>query len=148
MKTIKLTLLNLFILVVVVSVFGGQQTRSYLVTDISTQGQDTTKWIAPDDASKIANPIVSNETTIAEGMNIYRRNCRSCHGKLGDGKGVESEDLTIKPPDFRQASLSEQTDGALFWKINTGRNDMASYSKDLTPEEIWKVTLYIRTFSK
>ena len=88
-----------------------------------------------------------NNENIAKAMPIYKRTCRSCHGRLGDGKGVEAEDLESVTTDFTNPSFLKQTDGSMFWKISEGRDDMESFKVKLKEEDIWLVVLYIKTFS-
>jgi mono/diheme cytochrome c family protein len=109
--------------------------------------QDSTKWVAPESADKMINPFESNEENIAKAMPLYKRLCRSCHGRLGDGQGVEAEDLESVTTDFTDPSFLEQTDGSMYWKIAEGRNDMESFKEKLNEEEIWLLVLYIKTFS-
>jgi mono/diheme cytochrome c family protein len=109
--------------------------------------QDSIKWIAPDTANKLINPFETNDENIAKGQPIYKKLCRSCHGRLGDGQGVEAEDLESVTTDFTNPSFLEQTDGSMFWKISEGRDDMESFKEKLKEEDIWLVVLYIKTFS-
>ena len=109
--------------------------------------QDSIKWIAPDSANKLINPFETNDENIAKGQPIYKKLCRSCHGRLGDGQGVEAEDLESVTTNFINPSFLEQTDGSMFWKISEGRDDMETFKEKLKEEEIWLVVLYIKTFS-
>ncbi|MCH7658552.1 MAG: cytochrome c [Bacteroidetes bacterium] len=115
---------------------------------MQTQIIDTSKWVAPSFADSLVNPIPVNEETIAEGLLIYKKTCRSCHGRKGDGKGVEAADLSTPTTDFTNSVIFEQSDGSLFWKTSEGRNDMDPMKDDLSEEEIWKVINYIKTFSQ
>ncbi len=112
------------------------------------QEKDTSKWVAPAEADGLINPIDVNEETLAEGSTIYKINCRSCHGRKGDGTGVEAADLSTPSTDFTIPASVEQSDGSMFWKISEGRNDMLPLKKDLSEEEIWMVINYIKTFSQ
>ncbi len=113
-----------------------------------TQTVDTTKWVAPSFADSLINPIPVNEETIAEGLLVYKKNCRSCHGRNGDGKGVEAADLSTPTTDFTDPVIFKQSDGSLFWKTAEGRNDMDPLKDELSEEEIWMVINYIKTFSQ
>ncbi len=109
--------------------------------------QDSIRWIAPDSANKLVNPFEMNDDNFAKGLPIYKKLCRSCHGRLGDGQGVEAEDLETVTTDFTNSSFLEQTDGSMLWKISEGRDDMESFKEKLKEEDIWLVVLYIKTFS-
>lgn len=117
------------------------------ILKIEQMQQDTVKWVAPDSANDLINSYETNDENIAEGLLIYRKHCRSCHGRKGDGQGVEAADLSTVTTDFTVPCFLEQTDGSMFWKISEGRNDMKPYNKKLDEEDIWLVVLYIKTFS-
>ncbi len=110
--------------------------------------QDSLKWVAPESANNLINPYALNDENIAEGLVLYKKLCRSCHGRNGDGQGVEAEDLETITTDFTNSLFLEQTDGSMFWKISEGKNDMESFKKRLDEEEIWLVILYIKSFSE
>jgi len=122
------------------------------------QEKNTSKWEAPAEADNLKNPIEVNKETLTEGSNLYKINCRSCHGRLGDGKGVEAADLSTVVTDFTISDFLKQTDGAIFWKISEGRimkeknaqgkDDMVGFKDDLEEGEIWLLVNYIKTFSQ
>ena len=142
------------------SIFGNIEKEDYLSKSFNfyPQEKDTSKWMAPAEADNLINPVEVNEETLAEGKMIYRVNCRSCHGRLGDGQGVEAADLNTKVNDFTNSDFLKQTDGSIFWKIAEGRimkeknsfgkDDMEAFKDDLEEEEIWLLVNYIKAFSK
>ena len=103
------------------------------------------EWAAPERASKRANPIQSSPDALKKGLAVYLKSCESCHGKAGDGDGPKAKDLSKKPAALAPA-MKGQSDGALFWKITEGKKPMPSFETDLTPDQIWQVIDYIRTF--
>jgi len=102
-------------------------------------------WTAPPAADKTKNAVAANSESIAAGKTLYGTNCKSCHGNKGKGDGPKSADLDKSPKDFTKGDFQRQSDGALFWKITTGRKPMPSFKKDLTEEQRWQVINYIRT---
>jgi mono/diheme cytochrome c family protein len=102
------------------------------------------EWKAPARASKKPNPIPADENSIAAGKIVYTKECFSCHGTTGKGDGPAAKDLKKSPGDLSNPKMWEQTDGALFWKITTGKTPMASYEKLLTEEQRWNVINYVR----
>ena len=51
--------------------------------------------------------------------------------------------------DFSSEELQAQTDGTLFYKITTGREDMPSFEKKITDEEDrWLIVNYVRQLSE
>ncbi len=111
------------------------------------QVSDTTEWIAPDSVNDLVNPIENDEESLKEGKMSYRVHCRSCHGKLGDGKGSGAGDISTVVTDFTNPEFHNQSDGSMFWKIAEGRNDMEPYKKKISEDEIWEIVIYIKTFA-
>lgn len=109
---------------------------------------DSTGWDAPASANDMVNPIEVNDETIAEGLIVYKRNCRSCHGRKGDGQGVQAAELTTPATDFTNISFVDQSDGSIFWKIAEGRDEMEAFKGQLDDDEIWAVVVYIKTLSQ
>lgn len=106
-------------------------------------------WPVPDKNKKMANPVKSDAASIAEGKSIYNKHCSSCHGKAGHGDGSKAAQLKTDPGDFSSADFQQQTDGALFYKTITGRDDMPSFKKKIPDaNDVWKVINYLRTFKK
>lgn len=124
------------------------KTSHPVLLKINSQDADTTKWIAPASADDLVNQITPDEESIEEGTLVYRKHCRSCHGRNGDGKGVQSKELSTTATDFTSPEVFEQSDGSLFWKISEGRNDMEPYKKKILEEDIWYVINYIKTFAQ
>lgn len=155
MKPIKRIML-LLVLVGVCLGFKPMKSTEYILYNHIYQEKDASKWLVPASADSLINPGEIDEETLAEGMLIYKRNCRSCHGRKGNGKGVEAADLSTVVTDFTKPDFLKQSDGAIFWKIAEGRemekkegqkkNDMEGFKKDLDEEEIWLLVNYIKTF--
>jgi len=111
--------------------------------------QEPKPWPVPDKYSKMANPVKADAASADAGKAIWAKQCQSCHGKSGKGDGTKAAGLKTPPGDFTQASTQGETDGALFYKTNEGRDDMPSFKKKLPDEEdIWNVINYVRTFKK
>lgn len=103
------------------------------------------QWLAPNTASKKVNPVESNEKSLKMGKKIYDKMCWSCHGVDGKGDGPAGAALNPKPVDFTLTAFQKQSDGAIFWKINTGRGTMVSYENSLSEDQRWAVINYLRT---
>src|SRR6266542_4625131 len=98
------------------------------------------KWQAPATAAVKKNPVGTSQTSIAEGQKLYTKHCASCHGASGSGDGSAAADLGIHP-----AKLSEsasESDGALFWKMTSGKKPMPGYGRKLSETDRWNVINY------
>jgi mono/diheme cytochrome c family protein len=104
-------------------------------------------WVAPARASRKANPVPVDDQSLAAGKVLYAKNCLSCHGATGVGNGPAAKDLEKSPGDLSKPAMWDQTDGALFWKITTGRKPMPSFETLTTETERWQTINYVRTFA-
>lgn len=103
-------------------------------------------WPVPEKYLKMANPVKSDATSIANGKELYNQHCQSCHGKKGKGDGPKAAQLDTESGDFTKADFQKQPDGALFYKITEGRKDMPTYKKKIPEaDDVWAVVNYIRT---
>lgn len=137
MKSILLNKVFLFIPIV-----GGLVFFTSL-TEIKSQPKPP--WVAPLSADNIKNPLKGSEEAVVAGKKIYTTYCVVCHGSKGKGNGIAAAGLNPKPADHTSAKFQSQSDGAIFWKMSTGRAPMASYEKTLTVTQRWQVIDYIRT---
>jgi mono/diheme cytochrome c family protein len=106
---------------------------------------DAAKWVAPDDAKAVKNPLPATPENLAAGAQAYQMKCLLCHGEKGMGDGAVGKTLEPKPANFADAKMmSAETDGSLFWKITTGRGPMPSWKEASPEKERWQLVLYIR----
>ncbi|MFQ5448792.1 MAG: c-type cytochrome [Saprospiraceae bacterium] len=103
-------------------------------------------WPVPDKDKNKKNPIKAGKEALSLGKELYRKHCASCHGKQGLGDGSKAAQLDTPCGDLTEDSFQQQTDGALYYKIVKGRDDMPSYKKKIPyPEDIWSIVHYLRT---
>lgn len=137
--------LRLFLQIIVFSIFAFG--LLFLAIPYSLGAGAEEEWKAPARAAKKTNPVPADEKSIAAGKAVYIKECLSCHGTAGKGDGPASVSLDRSPGDLSKTKMWEQTDGALFWKITTGKKPMASYEKILSDEQRWQVINYARTLA-
>ena len=102
--------------------------------------QDFAPWPVPDEANDVKNPVEPNKESLSSGKILFDMQCKSCHGEKGRGDGlIKSANLTT--PEF-----IAQTDGAIHWKLLTGRGQMPAF-KALPEEQLWNVINYVRSLS-
>lgn len=86
------------------------------------------------------------------GQSFFMKNCATCHGVLGDGKGPRAYFILPKPRDFNHpASRAKYNRPALYHAIAKGTrgSEMPAWEKVLTPQEIANVSEFIfQTFIK
>ena len=113
-----------------------------------SEEQSKQKWNAPPAEAQKKNPVAANESSRAAGQKIYFKTCAMCHGKTGDADGPAVIELNIHPATLSDPKLATESDGALFWKITTGKKPMPTYGKRLSETDRWNLVNYVRTLSK
>lgn len=115
-------------------------------THIGTMVQD--KWIAPKSADTIKNPYEIEPLTVKQGEEIYLLYCAPCHGDYGYGDGAAGGASGVLPANFHDSVFQKQSDGAIFWKLSEGRNNMPPFKGALSEEQLWQLVVYIRDLPK
>ena len=104
--------------------------------DIDTAGQAEPSAAA--NAEK--NPYAGDSAAIEAGRKLWRQTgCYSCHGGVAEGG--------VGPSLIDDEWVYVPTDKTIYKAISQGRRGtvMVSWSKDLNPDQIWKVIAYIRS---
>lgn len=98
-------------------------------------------WVVPAADAAIKNPVKTSPTSVAAGKTEYTKTCKMCHGV--DGKGVGS---MAKPSNFTTPEFKAQTDGAIYYKVNTGFGKMPAYKTKIAADnDRWNLVNYMRT---
>jgi mono/diheme cytochrome c family protein len=101
-----------------------------------------------DDPVPPTSPVASSSSSIAEGRQLFAKQCATCHGPGAKGDGKSG--LTLNP---RPANLTDETwkhgstDGEIFLIIRDGvqQTGMRGFSGRLTSREMWNIVNYLRT---
>jgi cytochrome c1 len=106
----------------------------------------------------LTNTVVpGTKKELLEGQHLFMVMCGPCHGEKGDGQGhlVKIEKFSGVPSfiDPEQVSsrgglMKDITPGKIYHTIKYGLNAMGSYASQLTPEERWKVVMYVKQLQK
>lgn len=119
-----------------------------LLSFTTVRAQQSTVWKAPQEADDLSNPIKGNASALTSGKELFASMCAICHGNKGKGDGIAGINLKPRPTNLSSATVQEQSDGALYWKITEGRAPMATYKTVLTEEQRWQLVNYIRDLKK
>jgi hypothetical protein len=65
-----------------------------------------------------------------------------------DADGPAVIELNIHPAKLSDPNLATESDGALFWKITTGKKPMPTFGKRFSETDRWNLVNYIRTLPK
>ncbi len=106
------------------------------------------KWLSPAPSAARKNPVAPTQESMAAGQKIYSKTCAMCHGKSGDADGPAVIELNIHPAKLSDPQLATESDGALFWKITTGKKPMPAFGKRISETDRWHLVNYIRTLPK
>jgi mono/diheme cytochrome c family protein len=102
----------------------------------------------PEDAERagreLVNPIEANSAALARGRKVYETFCFVCHGASGAGDGPIIPKFP-NPPDYASPRLLAMPDGQIFHVITRGTEVMPPYAGQISPDDRWKVVLYVRT---
>jgi mono/diheme cytochrome c family protein len=135
MKTLKQTLLLMFVLVLGITFASAQQAKPK-------------PWEVPAKYKTMKNPVKVDDASKNAGKALYNKHCASCHGKVGLGDGPKARGLDTFAGDFSGADYQNQTDGDHFYKTKFGRDEMPKYEGKIDDEGIWQMVNYMRTFKK
>lgn len=93
------------------------------------------------------------DKALAEGRDLYQKNCRVCHGSKADGNGPMATGFRLRPANFRDpGTIATVVEAYAFWRIKEGGRGlpnesspwdsaMPSWKDELKDDEIWKIIL-------
>ncbi|MCL4638746.1 MAG: cytochrome c [Pseudosphingobacterium sp.] len=103
----------------------------------------------------VHNPLERNEKNLKEGAHLFQAFCSPCHGPEGHGDGtIVNMEKFPPPPSYatgnssRGGLMKDLTDGKIYHTITYGLNLMGSHASQLSPEERWKVVMYVHELQK
>jgi mono/diheme cytochrome c family protein len=111
--------------------------------------QQKKPWPVPEADKNKVNPIKPDASSISDGKALWAKHCQSCHGKTGKGDGTKAAQLKTEPGNFSIAATQSQTDGSLYYKISSGRDDMPAFKKKIPEnDDIWSLVNFMRTMKQ
>lgn len=119
--------------------YGGMELPPTDASGRPLTGLDLTKRLA----ETLANPIASDDSSIARGERKFQRTCVPCHGAGMKGDGPVAARF-MPPPDLLGSSGRGRADGFIYSYIRNGGAVMPSYGAQVTSREAWDVVNYIR----
>lgn len=105
-------------------------------------------WVVPAKYKSMENEY-AGEDEDGIGEDLYKKHCKSCHGKEGYGDGTKSKELETEMHDITSEKVQGQTDGELYYKAIIGRDEMPNFEKKIRDDEDrWMVINYLRALAK
>ncbi|MFQ5749509.1 MAG: c-type cytochrome [Planctomycetota bacterium] len=107
----------------------------------------------PDEAERAGEELESpfeedDQEAAQEGEQIFRTYCVVCHDLSGEGHGTVVQKGMVPPPSLLNTRAVLMEDGQMFHILTRGQGNLASYAPQLSPEERWKVILFVRTLQE
>ncbi len=102
------------------------------------------EWVVPTESSARLSSFAFSDSTRKVGGDLYLTNCKSCHGDPGKNNPVK---LVPLPPDPASDLMQKNSDGAIFYKLTTGRGPMPSFKNTLPAADLWRIISFIRGFN-
>lgn len=113
-------------------------------------------------SENIKNPLDSSAAILADGKILYEIYCDHCHGAkgTGDGKvaaggvkivvnGEEKERSTYNGvANLTSDALKNISEGHIFHVITHGKGLMWPHGSQISPEDRWKISKYVKTLQK
>ena len=106
------------------------------------------KWTAPSWADTLKNPLSKIVQATKKGKSIFNSQCYVCHGTDGKGDGIAARTINPRPANLTSPDVQKQSDGAIYWKITTGKLPMASYKNVYSDKQRWELVNYIRVLGR
>lgn len=101
-------------------------------------------------------PLSPSSSVYERGASVYRDQCASCHGvpnrdvELAKWMYPEAPQLWKKHDNSDAVGVSDDEPGETFWKVKNGirLTGMPAYGHILTEEQMWDVSLLLRSSDK
>jgi mono/diheme cytochrome c family protein len=98
-------------------------------------------------------PIQPDEPNLTAGARIYVANCAFCHGLPNEAsEPPAAKGMFPVPPQLFNTDdmVTDDPPGQTYWKISNGirMTGMPSFSKSLSPTEMWQVSLLLAKADK
>lgn len=104
---------------------------------------------------ELKNPLQRTEQYLKDGAVLYHSFCSPCHGPEGHGDGtIVNMEKFPPPPSYatgnssRGGQMKDLSDGKIYHTIVYGLNLMGSHASQLSPDERWKVVMYVHELQK
>jgi len=98
------------------------------------------------------NQLPLTASVMERGQQRYQIYCQSCHGALGDGKGIVAQrGLTqgfVPPTNFHSDDMRKKADGHYYHVITNGIRNMQSYAYQVSEDDRWAIVHYIRALQR
>lgn len=145
-RTFILRAVTIFLisLIALIPACSGDKSNSKSTTTVAAISGTVTK--------ETRNPIHDLDRASVAGKSFYMVNCAFCHGNDGKGDPETQVSFIAKTTDLTSDRAISSTDEEIFLAIKNGIMKDGKMTmppaKNLTDEQIWQITAFVRTFSR
>lgn len=97
---------------------------------------------------ELQDPYPESERSLKRGAYLYQSFCVSCHGTSGEGDGPVSQKKFPAPPSLKGKRVSEFSKARIYHVITVGFGDMPAHGSQLTIEDRWYLSQYVKQMAK
>jgi mono/diheme cytochrome c family protein len=120
-----------------------------LMSWTSTPQAKSKPWTIPANYMSMKNTVKADDASMAKAKELWNKNCKSCHGAKGAGDGTKGASLKTEMRNMASKEFQAQKDGAIFYQVTVGRDEMPSYEKKIPDaNERWMLVNLMRSFGK
>lgn len=98
-------------------------------------------------ANKLINPLPESPAILDQGKLLYEINCKHCHGAKGAGDGKVA-DKYPGVANLTGDAIKGVTEGHIFHVITYGKGLMGAHGSQVSEEDRWKITRYVKQLQK
>lgn len=98
-------------------------------------------------AARLKNPLDSTVSVLADGKVLYETYCQHCHGAKGAGDGKVS-DKYAGVANLQGDAYKTITEGHIFHVITNGKGLMWAHGSQMSVEDRWKISKYVKVLQK
>ncbi|MBX2967146.1 MAG: cytochrome c [Cyclobacteriaceae bacterium] len=109
-------------------------------------------------ASKLVSPYEGSvDAILADGKALYTMYCTHCHGAKGEGDGKVATGVTVDGVErsmyagvanLKGDAYKDITEGYIFHVITVGKGLMAPHGSQISQEDRWKISHYVKALQK
>ncbi|MGE3608316.1 MAG: cytochrome c [Bacteriovoracaceae bacterium] len=97
---------------------------------------------------ELQDPNEETERSLKRGEYLYGAYCSACHGVSGEGDGPVISKKFPAPPSLKSTRVKDFSKGRVFHVITVGFGDMPAHAAQMTIQDRWFLSQYIKKMQK
>lgn len=97
---------------------------------------------------ELQDPTDESDKTLSRGEYLYGAYCGACHGATGEGDGPVISKKFPAPPSLKSKRVKEFSKGRIFHVITVGFGDMPGHAAQMTIQDRWFLSQYVKKMQK